>query len=187
MLRQSAVFCFLFVMILPGCGSDHSGDQIIDLQKQLSLLSRQVEERRKEISVLQETDKSLRQSLDAAEAEINRLKALEVLPPSAAKGSLNEEDLSVTPVPMPTRRQSLASPPPPSFSIATAQQPKATVSCSQVWALLGQGKNTAEAAKTLRTTVERVRSCEQRIGQSRVREGLNEERRNDKKGEKANK
>jgi hypothetical protein len=169
MLWKVAAVCYLFVMVLQGCGSDHSGDQIIDLQKQLSLLSRQVEEGRKEITALQETDKNLRQSLDAAEAEINRLKALETLPPSATRGSLDEEDLTVTPVPMPTQRQPLAPTARQSFSIATVQQDKATVSCPQVWALLGQGKNAAEAAKLLQTTVERVHSCEQQVGRGRVR------------------
>ena len=169
MLWRMAVLSFLFASVLQGCGADHSGDQIIDLQKQLSLLSRQVEEGRKEINALQDTDKSLRQSLDAAEAEINRLKALETLPPSAARGTLEEEELSVTPVPMPNRRQPLAPAPRKSFSIAPAQQHKATISCPQVWALLGQGRNATAAAKALKTTVERVRSCEQRVGHSRIR------------------
>jgi hypothetical protein len=167
MLRQVAVFYFLSVMVLQGCGSDHSGDQIIDLQKQLSLLSRQVEDGRKEISALRETDKNLRQSLDAAEAEINRLKALEILPPSAAKGTMDEEDISVTPVPMPSRRQPLAPKPRQSFSVATAQQDKVKVTCPQVWAQLGQGRSATEAAKALRATVEQVRSCEQQVGRSR--------------------
>ena len=169
MLWRMAVLSFLFALVLQGCGADHSGEQIIDLQKQLSLLLRQVEEGRKEINALRDTDKSLRQSLDAAEAEINRLKALETLPPSTARGTLEEEALSVTPVPMPTRRQPLAPAPRKSFSIATAQQYKATVSCPQVWTLLGQGKNATGVAKALKTTVERVRSCEQRVGHSRIR------------------
>lgn len=168
MLWRMAVLSFLFALILQGCRADHSGDQIIDLQKQLSLLSRQVEAGRKEINALQDTDKSLRQSLDSAEAEINRLKALETLPPSAARGALEEEELSVTPVLMPTRRQPLTPAPRESFSIANIQQHKATTSCPQVWALLGQGKNTAEAAKALKTTVERVRSCEQQVGRGRA-------------------
>ena len=159
----------LCVMIFQGCGSDHSGDQVIDLQKQLSLLSRQVEDGHKEITVLQETDKGLRQSLDAAEAEINRLKALETPPPTAAKRTLEEEDLTVTPVPMPTRRQPVAPALRKSFSTATTQQNKATISCPQVWALLGQGRSATEAAKALRTTVDRVRSCEQQVGRSRIR------------------
>jgi len=169
MLWQVSVLCALFVMVLQGCGSDHAGDQIIDLQKQLSLLSRQVEEGRKEITALQETDKGLRQSLDTAEAEINRLKALETPPPTAAKRTLDEEDLGVTPVPMPARRQPLFPAPRRSFSIATAQPNKAAISCPQVWALLGQGRRATEAAKALRTTVERIRSCEQHVGRSRIR------------------
>lgn len=160
----------LCVMTLQGCGSDHS-DQIVDLQKQLSLLSRQVEQDRKEINELRTTDTGLRQSLDAAEAELNRLKALETPPPATAKRPLSEEDLDVTAVPVPQRRQSFSSQlqPRKSFSVATAQPQKTAPSCSQVWALLGKGKSATDAAKTLRTTVDRVRSCEQQVGRGSVR------------------
>lgn len=168
MMRRLVVLGPLLAMMLHGCGADHS-DQILDLQKQLSLLSRQVEQDRKELSDLRAIDAGLRQSLDAAEAEINRLKALEIPPPAVAKGSLEEENLVVKPVPVPTRRQSLAPTPRKSFSIATVQQNKALVSCPQVWALLGQGRSAAEAAKVLRTAVERVRSCEQQVGRKSVR------------------
>jgi hypothetical protein len=169
MLWRITALCALFAVVLQGCGSDHSGDQIIELQKQLSLLSRQIEEGRKEINVLQDMDKSFRQSLDAAEAEINRLKALETLPPGAATGTLEEEDLTRIPVPMPTQRQPLTPAPRKSFSVATVQPHKAKVSCPQVWALLGRGRRAAEAAKELRTTVERVSACEQQVGRGRVR------------------
>jgi len=160
-----AVLSSLCVIVLQGCGSDHS-DQIVDFQKQLSLLSRQVEQDRKEINELRAADTGLRQSLDAAEAELNRLKALETPPPTAAKRTLGEEDLTVTQVPMPRRHQPQSQ---KSFSVATAQQQKTAISCSQVWALLGQGKSATDAAKALRTTVDRIRSCEQQVGRSRGR------------------
>lgn len=167
---RSVVLSSLCVMTFQGCGSDHS-DQIVDLQKQLTLLSRQVEQDRKEINELRTTDTGLRQSLDAAEAELNRLRALETPPPATAKRPLNEEDLDVTPVPMPQRRQSFSSEPQPrkSFSVATAQPQKTAISCSQVWALLGKGRNATDAAKALRTTVDRVRACEQQVGRGRGR------------------
>jgi hypothetical protein len=82
---------------------------------------------------------------------------------------LEEEDLTRIPVPMPTQRQPLTPVPRKSFSVATVQPHKTTVSCPQVWALLGRGKSAAEAAKSLRTTVERVSSCEQQVGRGRVR------------------
>lgn len=167
-LRDMVLGSLVMMVVIQGCGTDHS-DQIVDLQKQLSLLSRQVEQDRKELNDLRVADTGLRQSLDAAEAEINRLKALETPPPSTAKGSLEEEDLAVTPVPMPTRRQLLTPASRKSFSVATAQPNKTIVSCSQVWAMLGQGRSTAEAAKILRTTVERVRSCEQQVGRGQIR------------------
>lgn len=163
MRLRGIVLSSLLVMVLQGCGADHS-DQIVDLQKQLSLLSRQVELDRKELNDLRTVDTRLRQSLDAAEAEINRLKALETPPPAVARGSLEEEDLAVTPVPMPTRRQFLAPAPRKPFSIATVRPQKIAISCPQVWALLGQGRSTAEVAKALQATVERVRSCEQQVG-----------------------
>jgi|GEM_PF-5703440 len=168
MTRGLVVLGSLLVMVLQGCGADHA-EQIIDLQKQLSLLSRQVEQDRKELNDLRTVDTGLRQSLDAAEAEINRLKALETPPPAATKGSLGEEALAVTPVPMPARRQFLAPTPRKAFPPAAGQQRNATVSCPQVWALLGQGRSAAGTAKVLRSTVERVRSCEQQVGRSRIR------------------
>jgi hypothetical protein len=165
-----AILSSLCVTMFQGCGSDHS-DQIVDLQKQLALLSRQVEQDRKEINELRTADTGLRQSLGTAEAELNRLKALETPPPARAKGTLDEEDLDVTQVPMPRRRLSLPAQPQSrkSFSVATVQPQKTAISCSQVWALLGQGRNAADAAKALRTTVDRVHSCEQQVGRSRGR------------------
>jgi hypothetical protein len=163
------VLSFVGMCMLQGCGSDHS-TQIVDLQKQLALLSRQVEQDRKEINDLHAFDAGLRQSLDAAEAELNRLKALEIPPPAtAAKRTFNEEDLEVTQVPVPRRRQPFSLPAQRSFSVATAHPQNAVISCSQVWALIGKGKSVTDAAKTLRTSVDRVRSCEQQVGRGRGR------------------
>ena len=85
------------VTIMVGCGADHS-DQIVDLQKQIALLSRQVEETHKDLHVLQETDKNLKQSLDATDAELSRLAALESLPSTMAKEKRRK--LCFRPLPM---------------------------------------------------------------------------------------
>ena len=167
-MRRLAVLGSLVVIVLQGCGSDHS-EQIVDLQKQLSLLSRQVEEDRKELILLREADNGLRQSLDAAEAELNRLKALETPPPQMAKGRVAEEELEVSSVQVLPGRHSARSTSLRGAGAAATAQPKSSITCSQVWTLIGQGRSAAEAAKALQTTVERVQSCEQQVGRSRVR------------------
>jgi hypothetical protein len=151
----------LAVATMVGCGADHA-DQIVDLQKQIALLSRQVEETRKDLHILQETDKNLKQSLDATDAELSRLAALEALPATIAKEKTEKvmlptvaDGLSPTRA-LPTEGQKSKSP----------IEPKQTalVSCAQVWGLLGKGKPVTQVARTLNTTPEKVKSCEQQVG-----------------------
>ena len=148
-----------------GCGADHP-DQIVDLQKQIALLSRQVEETRKDLHILRETDKNLKQSLDATDAELSRLAALESLPATVAKEKAEEVILpaavdrlpSVSAFPVRERKPK---------SAAMAKKP-AQVSCDQVWGLLGRGKSARQVARTLQTTPEKVKSCERQVGRSEV-------------------
>lgn len=151
----------LAVTIMAGCGADHA-DQIVDLQKQIALLSRQVEEARKDLHILQETDKNLKQSLDATDAELSRLAALESLPATMAKEKTEE-----------VRLPSVADGLPPTRVLPTGRQkaksliePKQTalVSCAQVWGLLGKGQTMTQVARALNTTPEKVESCEQQVG-----------------------
>jgi regulator of replication initiation timing len=147
-----------------GCGGDHS-DQIVDLQKQIALLSRQVEETRKDLHILQETDKNLKQSLDATDAELSRLAALESLPATVAKEKAEEVILhaSVDRLPpvrtLPKREQK-----PKSVAMAKKSAP---VFCAQVWGLLGKGKPATQVARALNTTPEQVKTCERQVGRSR--------------------
>ena len=149
------------VTIMVGCGADHA-DQIVDLQKQIALLSRQVEESRKDLHILQETDKNLKQSLDATDAELSRLAALESLPATVAKEKAEK-------VMLPTVADGL----PPTHVLPTGRQKAkslmeptqtALVSCSQVWGLLGKGKPVTQVARALHTTPEKIKSCEQQVG-----------------------
>jgi hypothetical protein len=147
-----------------GCGADHP-DQIVDLQKQIALLSRQVEETRKDLHILQETDKNLKQSLDATDAELSRLAALESLPATVAKENAEEVMLpaAVDRLPsvraLPVREQK-----PKSVAMVKKLAP---VSCIQVWGLLGKGKPATHVARTLHTTPEKVKSCARQVGRSK--------------------
>jgi hypothetical protein len=149
----------LVVGMMGGCGTDHS-DQIVDLQKQIALLSRQMEEARKDLHILQETDKNLKQSLDATDAELSRLAALESLPSTVAKESA-EEVILPTAVDdrLPRREQK-----PKSIAMSKKLAP---VSCAQVWGLLGKGKPVTQVARTLNTTPEKVKSCERQVGRGK--------------------
>jgi DNA-binding NarL/FixJ family response regulator len=154
----------LVVGTMGGCGTDHS-DQIVDLQKQIALLSRQVEETRKDLHILQETDKNLKQSLDATDAELSRLAALESLPSTVAKESAEEVILPTAADHLPPDRALPMREQKPK-SVAASKIP-APVSCAQVWELLGKGKSVTQVARTLNTTPERVKSCERQVGRGK--------------------
>src|SRR5688572_15846983 len=121
-----------------GCGADHP-DQIVDLQKQIALLSRQVEETRKDLHILQETDKNLKQSLDATDAELSRLAALESLPATVAKEKAEEVIVPAAVDRLPSVR-ALPGREQKQKSLAMAKK-STTISCAQVWGLLGKGKS----------------------------------------------
>lgn len=146
-----------------GCGGDHA-DQIVDLQKQISLLSRQVEDARKDLHILQETDKNLKQSLDATDAELSRLAALESLPATVAKETAEEVILPAAVDRLPSVRALPKREQKPK-SVTMAKKP-APVSCAQVWGLLGKGKPGIQVARALNTTPEKVKSCERQVGRS---------------------
>lgn len=154
----------LVVGTMGGCGTDHS-DQIVDLQKQIALLSRQVEETRKDLHILQETDKNLKQSLDATDAELSRLAALESLPSTVAKEHAEEVILPAA-VDRPPAVRALPIKEQKPKSVATAKK-SAPVSCAQVWGLLGKGKPVTQVARTLNTTPEKVKSCERQVGRGK--------------------
>lgn len=169
--RMGFVVGVLVVGTMGGCGSDHS-DQIVDLQKQIALLSRQVEETRKDLHILQETDKNLKQSLDATDAELSRLAALESLPSTVAKENAEEVILptavdrrpAVRALPMKEQKPK---------SVAVSKKPT-LVSCAQVWGLLGKGKPVTQVARTLNTTPEKVKSCERQVGRGKGQKTLSE-------------
>ena len=155
------------IFVFSGCGSDYSS-QIVDLQKQIALLSRQIEEMQKEIRVLRDTGANIQQSLHDAEAEINRLKTLETLPAGTMSGGLEEEELK-TSMPVPVRRGVTKAQSQKAITATTASTRSALVSCSQVWELLGKGKGTEEIATILHTTVEHAALCEQKVGRNTIR------------------
>jgi TolA-binding protein len=137
-------YLFLLPVVLTalqGCGADNSVE-IASLQKQVAALTRQVEETRKQMETVEETNKKLNTLLDSLETEVDRLQAREI------------------PIPAPAPRPGSERSP----SAAAAPQRTLKVPCSQVWKLIGLGKSEAAVAKELDTTVEAVRSCEQEVG-----------------------
>jgi hypothetical protein len=157
---------FVAVGTMGGCGGDHTGDQIVELQKQIALLSRQVEEVRRDLHILQETDKNLKQSLDATDAELSRLAALESLPTTMAKEKTEEVILPTAADGLPSVRTLPVKAQKPKSAVIPAKA-GGPVSCPQVWGLLGKGKSAKHVARTLQTTPEKVKSCERQVGRSK--------------------
>ena len=144
-----------------GCSGGPT-EQILNLQKQISLLARQLEDAQKTLNILRETDKNLKQSLDATEAELSRLRAIETFPVAATK-----DDLSKTLIPVMHREASFSPTPARQNQPQHGEagfQPTATVSCSQVWMLLGKGKSEQTVAQALQIPTDRVAACEQQVG-----------------------
>ena len=151
---------FTIAVAVSGCGGGHT-EQILNLQKQISLLARQLEDAQKTLNILRETDKNLKQSLDATEAELSRLHAVETFPVAATKDNLSKtlipvvhHEASFSPTPV-RQNQPLGE---------SGFQPAATVSCSQVWILLGKGKTEQAVAQALQIPSDRVAACEQQVG-----------------------
>jgi hypothetical protein len=163
--RRFILIIVLLVSVVIGCESNDA-DQIIALQKQVALLGRQLEQTQKELETLRETDKTAAQSLNALEAEVSRLTALEALPPPAAKSGIDEADVETSMVPeteVPAGSRLRA-------AERSAAKKTVEVPCAQVWALIGKGENETAVAKKLNASIERVRSCEREVGRGKTRE-----------------
>jgi hypothetical protein len=165
---QVLVLLVIIPLTLLGCGVDHSG-QIVDLQKQITLLSRQIEEVQKEMSLLRDSGAQVRQALNDAEAEINRLKTLETLPAGAMRGGVEEEILAVSSRPESRSRGRRDVPQQKTIATVVGERNPPAIACAPVWALLGKGKSPREVAQALQTAEEQVRRCEQKIGRGSER------------------
>lgn len=144
-------FTLLTAVVSQGCGADHS-EEIAALQKQVAALTRQVEETNKQESDLQEGQQKLRELVGSLEVEVNRLKPRESARP-------------VTPSPLNKEQEGQVSSAP-----VAAVRGAAKVSCTQVWKLLGQGKDEGAVAHSLGTSEAAVQACNQMIGRGKTRQ-----------------
>ena len=124
---------------------------MVALQKQVTALTRQVEDIRKQIDAAQEGQQKLRELVAALEVDVNHLKPSAPSQPAQA---------------LPTGKDL---PAPAGTGPAQGKEAMAKVSCPQVWKLLGQGADETKVAQTLRTTEAAVQACEQQVGQSKKR------------------
>lgn len=143
-------FALFTAVVSQGCGADHS-EEIAALQKQVAALTRQIEETNKQESDLQEGQQKLRELVGSLEVEVHRLKPRESARP-------------VTPSPLNKEQEAQMS----SAPVAAAQG-AAKVSCTQVWKLLGQGKDEGVVARSLGTSEAAVQACNQMIGRRKAR------------------
>lgn len=167
MLRRYVLLMPLFIMTVQGCGSGGSGD-VAELQQQVAMLASQVEETRKEMDTMRQTNQELGKLLDTLQTEVSSLLKEEKILPSP--GAMSGRDVESTPdgpdaeevltpdVEVPTPRERTAT------SAESELQSTAQVSCTRVWGLLGRGKDATTVARTLKITVEEVKACEQGVG-----------------------
>lgn len=147
--RSLAIFVVLVMVVLQGCesgGADNT-EEIVALQQQVAVLTRQVEDAQEKIGTLRDTMQDTNRELFSLRTEVDRLKEQAVPPPPPARTE-------------PPKEQE------PAQATATPRNAE-TISCSQVWKLLGQGKDVATVAQTLKVTTEVVRACEEQVGRGR--------------------
>ncbi|MGH7964755.1 MAG: hypothetical protein ACRERD_23565 [Candidatus Binatia bacterium] len=169
MLQRYVLLMPLFLMAVQGCRPGGPED-VATLQQQVALLASQVEETRKEMDTLRQTNQELGKLLDTLQTEVSSLlKEEKIIPsPGALAGREveapeDEEEFVAPDVELPT--------PKPPVRTATPAEPTepalkstAPVSCTRVWGLLGRGRSETSVARTLKITVEEVRACEQGVG-----------------------
>jgi hypothetical protein len=151
-MPPKSLLVLMVVPVLQGCAPDNSED-VASLQKQVTVLTRQVAEIHQTVDTLQDTNREMNQLLDLLRVEVNRLKAQEAPPPARAAAPSGE---MVAP----------AAPPP----AASPPQDVASAFCRQVWRQLGEGKDEEAVARALNMTVEAVRSCERAVGRGGERQ-----------------
>lgn len=174
MLRKYVLLMPLLAIVVQGCGSGGSGD-VTELQQQIAMLASQVEETRKEMDTMRQTNQELGKLLDTLQTEVSSLlKEEKILPAPGARVEKREEkevenipdvadtDEVLSPdTPVPTPRDKIA----PSEELGEPlPQSTAQVSCTRVWGLLGRGQDAKTVARTLKITVEDVQACEQGVG-----------------------
>lgn len=194
MNKRVIPFALLAMCTLGGCESSETTTKIAKLQEQIGRVAQQLSDTKKQVDGLQEANQRSVQALENLQAMVERQNtAVASSAAHLAKGgkSLGEQDLSPSakqqgkPVdvlttavtsgrsqatgeigspPFPTAKGSLEED--PSSSAKRDAGASSTVSCSQVWKQLGQGRNPEAAARALGVPVAAIHACEQKIGRS---------------------
>ena len=150
-----------------GCQS-HSEDraEFASLQKQVAALTRQLEETRTQVELLERQGRQVSATLQNVETKIAQLKSLE--PPAAVAAPDNPAAHHIAPTA--NQPSDVALPFGDDPAGESALPLKTQVACSEVWRLLGEGTSLERISTMLGATPEAVEQCEQKIGR-RSREG----------------
>lgn len=144
MKKRVIPFTLLAVCTLSGCESSETTTKIAKLQEQVGSVAQQLSDTKKQIDGLQEANQRSVQALENLQVVVDRQNTAAAASPVAHPAK--EGDASST-----SKKEAGAS---------------STVSCSQVWKQLGQGRNPEAAARALGVPVAAIHACEQKIGRS---------------------
>lgn len=144
---QMTVFLFSMLMLAVGCqtGNRKHTEELVTLQQQVAVLTRELEEARERLNTLQDSMEENHKELSSLRAEVARFNAGGASASARVEAAKEQPPASVAPEP-------------------PHVQP---VTCAQVWKLLGQGKDEATVARTLNIAPERVQACERQVGRAR--------------------
>lgn len=196
MNKRVIPFALLAVCTLGGCESSETTTKIAKLQEQVGRVAQQLSDTKKQVDGLQEANQRSVQALDNLQAAVERQNTATTASSPAKGSAmttkhLGEQDLSpsakqqgqqvdvLTATGNSGRSQATGEIGSPPFSatkgslgedVSSPSKKEAgtisTVSCSQVWKQLGQGRNPEAAARALGVPVAAIHACEQKIGRS---------------------
>lgn len=148
-----------------GCQSQNEDSaELASLQKQVAALTRQLEETRAHVEMLEQQGRQVSTALQNVEAEMERVSesASSPVPGNTAANVVAETTAQPPRSPAPSGDDPAAPlepvEPEPPLSLKTQ------VACKEVWALFGQGASSERIATVLGATPEAIERCEQKIG-----------------------
>ncbi|MCS6924494.1 MAG: hypothetical protein NZ578_01205 [Candidatus Binatia bacterium] len=147
--RHLIAFPLLVLVCVAGCGPEdrEQREERAALQRQITALTRTVEEMQERVNTLQSSMQRNLSELSALRAEVERLRERSVVASAPAAGGPEQ-----------------ASPP----LAPSVPQTHPTV-CAQVWKLIGQGKDQVTIARTVNVSPDVVQACERQVGRARSR------------------
>jgi cell division protein FtsB len=144
-MKRTLVVMLPIIAVLHGCQSNNT-EEVVALQKQITALTRQVEDVHEQMDTLRDSARETNRLVATLQTEVEQLKE---------QGTRSLTQMEAPKEQSPTQSAAPVQPQP---------QEEKQVSCSQVWKLLGQGKSAITIARTLNTTPDIVRTCEEQVG-----------------------